>query len=227
MSILDKYTQISGRVGFGASNPPKFVEDSDKKKYVYKKSTRNEVYITNKLQECPNIIKLIDYDDDEMILEFFEGFEIYKYLNKCKKKTSNINSPAKLSLTEANITNMIYDLLPTVADALECLHTNEIAHGDLHIQNILCTSDRCVLIDFGKSDHHNNELLYIDDCIKLGKMLLKATGYTGLISNELGINFENYKTWVQTEGNDYDKIIYEDINTNIKILLTGKFSKWY
>ena len=41
------------------------------------------------------------------------------------------------------------------------------------------------------------------------------------------INFEKYKIWVHTDGNDYDMGLYQHINANIYSLLTGHFSKWY
>ena len=70
----------------------------------------------------------------------------------------------------------LYKTIFSIAQSLNHLHANHIAHHDLKPQNILITMDRVILIDFGDSKKLNSEtsLLPIDEGIGLGTLAYTA-----------------------------------------------------
>lgn len=87
-----------------------------------------------------NIIKIYDYFEEDKLLyicmEYLNGTDLFNYV--CDK--SNIYN-------DSNIRNMLIQMI----NAIKFLHSKNISHGDIKLENFLKVDDRIVLIDFGLS----------------------------------------------------------------------------
>jgi len=74
-------------------------------------------------------------------------------------------------------------IIKKVSDAIENLHLIGIAHGDLHLENIMVKEDESIIfIDFGKSEYYGNPITDIffggPDYSKLREDLIQTFPYT-------------------------------------------------
>lgn len=101
-----------------------------------KKRLKYEYENTKKLNGCPNIISVYDFNDEECsyLMEEAEN-DLFGYL----KSQIGISKKEKLKI--------IYDLLK----GMKYAHDNDIIHRDLHLGNILKINDYFVISDFGWS----------------------------------------------------------------------------
>lgn len=116
------------------------------KKAMIKKKSINiykEISIMKKLNHN-NIVKLLDVVENDseinLIMEYIPGISLYRYL-KSQTETKIAENQAKLIFSQ-------------IFSAIDYLHSNNIAHCDLKLENILITDQNIIkIIDFGFSDH--------------------------------------------------------------------------
>lgn len=112
---------------------PSFVSDNH-----VRQRFKQEAKTLQKLNH-PNIVKLIDYVEDEknlsLILEYVDGIELDKYIREVKGKVPHEEAVAIMS---------------QVLDALSYAHSLDIVHRDIKPSNILIDKNNKVkIIDFG------------------------------------------------------------------------------
>ncbi|CAK4086917.1 unnamed protein product [Aphanomyces euteiches] len=108
-----------------------------------KKALLNEIDILKRLQH-PNIVRVIaSYEDSKrmyMVMQLLPGAELYHHLYTCERK-----------FTEVEVRKLILCLLR----AISYLHSNQITHRDLKLENLLLENESqptsLKLIDFGLS----------------------------------------------------------------------------
>jgi len=120
------------------------------KKNINDKLLMNEIDILKKTESHPNIVKLIEVftQDDNVfiVMELVHGGELYEELISYGPWDES----------------RVYQLFIQVADAVAHLHSKNIVHRDLKLQNILITPDSKIkLTDFGLSKirNHHFELM--------------------------------------------------------------------
>jgi len=112
----------------------------EKKNPALLKPIANEIEILKELKGHPNIVKLTEVIDQQdnifIVMELIKGGELYEELIS--------NGP----FDEFKV----YQLFSQLVDALRYLHSKNIVHRDLKLQNILLTPDwKLKLTDFGLS----------------------------------------------------------------------------
>ena len=109
---------------------------------------KNEVNILTKIKN-DNIVKyyesFIEKDKLNIIMEFCEGLDLKKYLNKFKEKKEHLSE------------SLIYDFIIHLCLGLKAIHDKNIIHRDLKPENIFLDKNNKIKIgDFGISIILNN-----------------------------------------------------------------------
>ena len=100
------------------------------------KRLRYEYENTKKLQPCPNIIRVFDFDEEENFYTMeIADMTLYDYLQ------------GEIEITRDKQLKIIFDILRGVQYA----HSQDIIHRDLHLGNILRIKQDFVISDFGWS----------------------------------------------------------------------------
>ncbi|XP_057298487.1 MAP kinase-interacting serine/threonine-protein kinase 1-like [Hydractinia symbiolongicarpus] len=132
----DKYSLSSQVLGRGANSLVSLATDKDQKQYAVKIIDKFEGYdrcrvlreidLLHFLGECPNILQLVDFYEEEdkfyLVFERMEGGHLLKHIER------------KTYFTEREASLVVND----IATALKFLHDKGIAHRDLKPDNILC-----------------------------------------------------------------------------------------
>jgi len=149
-TIYDKYDKATG-----------IIKDGNNHKYFIKiktcdKKNINREYIIYKLlknRHHDNIIKFIEYSIKDkyhyFIYEHFEGITLFKYISN-------------YALTNESIV----DILLQLANAIKFLHSLNILHCDIKLENILINTSRQIkLIDFDLSIYSPDDEDYVSDSV--------------------------------------------------------------
>ena len=113
-----------------------------------------EICILNKI-EHDNIIKILAvfiskdfiFSYYHIVLEYFDGKTLSEILFNQEMHNQVEEEPILLSLDDKNYIGK------QICEAVKYLHDNRVAHGDIHVSNILVNSELQVkLIDFGLSN---------------------------------------------------------------------------
>lgn len=99
----------------------------------------------------PNIIKTLDIDINKMsiIFEYYKSIDLFQYF------THNIFEYPLKTKNEYSI-----DIFRQILNGVKYLHNKGIVHLDLKLENIIINPEnrKIKIIDFGKSNHINNNL---------------------------------------------------------------------
>jgi len=107
-----------------------------------RKSVTREIAIMKKISH-PNIVRMITSFDNPhsiyIIMEHIKGKSLYQYLKE--------KSGKRLPEDEAK------DVILQIATAIEYVHSNNVAHRDMKLENLIInsTTGKITLIDFGFS----------------------------------------------------------------------------
>ncbi|SCN58819.1 NIMA related kinase 3, putative [Plasmodium chabaudi adami] len=114
-------------------------------------SYMNELHIMKKLENCENIVKIVDFikknDSLSFIIEFCNQGDLYSDI--LRRKTNN----------EYYSENEIFNILNQILNGLSFIHKNGIIHGDLKSTNIFIKDDKIKIGDFGISQKGSNKNL--------------------------------------------------------------------
>lgn len=135
----------------------------------YKKSFIKETEILLKLKTSKNIIKLLDIFRDEkyvyIVLPYYEE-DLFNYLPKVLGKP-----------------NKIFKILLGIAEGLFNIHSQNIMHGDIKLENILINKNEIpILIDFGLSKVTSKK-------IELEKLSKRISGTYYYLAPEILTNY--------------------------------------
>lgn len=165
---------------------------------------RNEIQVMQAISH-PNIIKyyqtVYTADSINIIMELVENNSLIEYLRA---------QPTKRA-TEQNVKIIMKDVLKAIA----YLHSKNIVHRDIKLQNILISKDMKIkLIDFGFSTYDNQ--IHYDFCGTphyISPQIISKGGYIGQAADIWAIGIMMYKLLVGTfpfKGLN-DKILYRKI----------------
>lgn len=181
---------------------------------------------TQKLQECPNIIRVFDYDREEnfYIMEEAEC-SLFDYIK------------AEVAISKNRQMKIIFDIL----SGIQYAHHLDIIHRDLHLGNILKVKDDFVISDFGwskdlsiarslkSSDTEKNNHYFMDpfaagdltqmdkqtDIYSIGKIIEYVSSLNS--SKETNLDFIVAKCTARQRSNRYRTI--DDIIDDIKSIV--------
>ncbi|CAG9475310.1 unnamed protein product [Plasmodium vivax] len=135
--------------------------ESDLNRYM------NELHIMQKLENCENIVQVVDFikqnDSLSLITEFCSQGDLYADI--LKRKMNNE------MYTESEIFNIFNQIL----NGLNSIHSNGITHGDLKSTNIFIKDDTIKIGDFGISQKGSNDNLGTLNFLSYESILLKKT----------------------------------------------------
>ncbi len=168
--VIDKKTNIVRAMKI--VNSSKYIRsDEENKQVVFNYKEIKSSMLKNFIQEIkilcdidhPNIMKIFEYfHDDEnhyMITEFFKGEHLYSVILRRKESYEKI------------VGKVIYQIL----SGINYLHSKDILHRDLKMENILITDDLDLkIIDFGTGN-----------ILETGKKLGKRVGTIHYIAPEV------------------------------------------
>ncbi|CRH03647.1 NIMA related kinase 3, putative [Plasmodium relictum] len=121
------------------------ISENDLSKYM------NELYIMKKLENCENVVKIIDFirqnDSISFILEFCSQGDLHSDI--LRRKMNN----------EIYTESEIFNILNQILNGLSSIHKNGIIHGDLKSTNIFIKDDKIKIGDFGISQIGTNKNL--------------------------------------------------------------------
>ena len=155
-----KIIDLIGEGGFGKTY--KVFNKENNEIYVIKQISLKDKDLEKILKEAEilssihndNIVKYFEsFIDDKyfyIVMEYCQGLDLKKYINKYKKEKNNkrINP------------NVIYKYIIDICKGLNEIHANNVIHRDIKPDNLLITEDNKIKIcDFGISailDKHNN-----------------------------------------------------------------------
>ncbi|KAM0675367.1 hypothetical protein GVAV_001193 [Gurleya vavrai] len=105
---------------------------------------KNEIAIMKKMLPCENVVKYIDFfEDDEkanFVLEYLNGFNLQR---EWYERHVHKNKPMTF--------DEIKKIMLQIINGLMNLHKQNIYHVDLKPENIILTNEKVFLIDFGCS----------------------------------------------------------------------------
>ena len=167
-------------------------------------NVRNEIHVMEQI-EHPNIIKYQETiymnDSVNIVMELVENNSLVEYLRAQKGKKAS----------EDNVRVIMKDILK----ALTYLHSKNIVHRDLKLENILISKDmRIKLIDFGFSTMDNQ--IHYDFCGTphyISPQIISKGGYTGQSADIWALGVVMYKLLTGTfpfKGLN-DKVLYRKI----------------
>ena len=134
-----------------------------------KSRTKSEAKIIEKLKSIINVPKIIETEDNQILMQYLPGKKLSEHLEK---------------LNYQNICKQI-------GQALTKLHNQDIIHGDLTTSNMILKSNKLYLIDFGLGFHsHKIEDKAVD--LHLLKQALEAKHFT-IADKCFKIILKNYK----------------------------------
>ncbi|GAB68230.1 serine/threonine-protein kinase Nek1 [Plasmodium cynomolgi strain B] len=111
----------------------------------------NELHIMQKLENCENIVQVVDFikqnDSLSLIIEFCSQGDLYTHISRRKMNNE--------MYTESEIFNIFNQIL----NGLNSIHKNGITHGDLKSTNIFIKDDKIKIGDFGISQKGSNNNL--------------------------------------------------------------------
>ena len=149
------------------------------------KSYLNEIEILKRLSSlnCPNIIKLISYGEDYIIingipekekkqyilLDYLPNKDLYFYISNLKEKN------------ESNIKTLFYKIVK----AVEQCHNNGVCHRDLKLDNIMLDkNNEPVLCDFGVAgliENNSGKLTeFVGTKMYMAPEILRNKPYSGI-----------------------------------------------
>ncbi|WBY55889.1 NIMA related kinase 3 [Plasmodium yoelii yoelii] len=121
------------------------INENDLKNYM------NELHIMKKLENCENIVKIVDFikknDSLSFIIEFCNQGDLYSDI--LRRKINN----------EHYSESEIFNILNQILNGLSSIHKNGIIHGDLKSTNIFIKDDKIKIGDFGISQKGSNKNL--------------------------------------------------------------------
>ncbi|CRG95989.1 NIMA related kinase 3, putative [Plasmodium gallinaceum] len=121
------------------------ISENDLSKYM------NELYIMKKLENCENVVKIVDFikknDSLSLILEFCSQGDLHSDI--LRRKLNN----------EIYTESEIFNILNQILNGLSSIHKSGIIHGDLKSTNIFIKDDKIKIGDFGISQIGTNNNL--------------------------------------------------------------------
>ncbi|GAW82751.1 serine/threonine-protein kinase Nek1 [Plasmodium gonderi] len=135
--------------------------ENDLKKYM------NELHIMKKLENCENVVKVVDFieqnDSLSFITEFCSQGDLYSDI--LKRKMNN----EKYSESE------IFNIFNQILNGLNSIHKKGIIHGDLKSTNIFIKDDKIKIGDFGISQKGSNNNLGTLNFLSYESIIFKKT----------------------------------------------------
>lgn len=116
--------------------------EKEEEKIFYPKDRENLIEILNilKKDECPNIVKNYKYYTEGKYLyildEFINNEDLLNYMKTLKMLKNDFNQ----KIDEENLWNIFLQC----ANGLKYLHSKNIIHGNIRLENIYITNDNCV-----------------------------------------------------------------------------------
>ncbi|CAA9990055.1 NIMA related kinase 3, putative [Plasmodium knowlesi strain H] len=127
----------------------------------------NELHIMQKLENCENVVQVVDFikqnDSLSLITEFCSQGDLYTHILRRKMKNE--------MYTEKEIFNIFNQIL----NGLNSIHKNGITHGDLKSTNIFIKDDKIKIGDFGISQKGSNNNLGTLNFLSYESILFKKT----------------------------------------------------
>ncbi|ANQ06540.1 Serine/threonine-protein kinase Nek1 [Plasmodium coatneyi] len=127
----------------------------------------NELHIMQKLENCENVVQVVDFikqnDSLSLITEFCTQGDLYTHILRRKMKNE--------MYTESEIFNIFNQIL----NGLNSIHKNGITHGDLKSTNIFIKGDKVKIGDFGISQKGSNNNLGTLNFLSYESILFKKT----------------------------------------------------
>ncbi len=136
--------EIIHQIGYGSYGQIYKVKDIKTSKY-YAMKRIPKIYFTDNEQ------KLVYKLNHENIIKFYETFVDYKYLNIIEELATEDIYQHYYDYKDIITLDKIFVILYDLARAIHYLHTNDIVHGDIKIENILICQQNYKLCDFGLS----------------------------------------------------------------------------
>ncbi|SBS89085.1 NIMA related kinase 3, putative [Plasmodium malariae] len=137
------------------------ISENDLKKYM------NELYIMKKLENCENVVKIIDFIKENNSLSFIIEF--------CSQGDLHSDILRRKMNNEIYTEREIFNIFNQILNGLSSIHKNGIIHGDLKSTNIFIKDNEIKIGDFGISQKGSNNNLGTLNFLSYESIKLKKT----------------------------------------------------